>query len=76
MPLSAFSSKLCLGFFTNAGFELTFQSCIVKNSRKISLVLVLPECAPWLGLRDRKSRNVHWSFACYRLLENAFSNVN
>ena len=58
------------------GFKLTFQSCIVKKSCKISLVLVSPECAPWLGLRDRKSLNVHWSFACYRLLENAFSNVH
>ena len=50
-----------------------FQSCIVKNSYKIYLVLFSPECAPFLGLRDRKCRN----FSCYRLLlENAISNVN
>ena len=51
-----------------SGFELTFQNCIVKNSYKISLVLVSPESPPWLGLRVRKCRN----FAHYRLLENAF----
>ena len=54
------------------GFELTFQSSIVKNSYKILLVLVLPKSAPWLRLRDRKC----WNFACYRFLENAFFNVN
>ena len=28
----------------NKRFELNFQSCIVKNSYKISLVLDLPKC--------------------------------
>ena len=47
-------SKLCHQiYYYMPGFELTFQSYIVKNSFKISLVLVSPECAPWLGLRDR-----------------------
>ena len=59
-------------FLSFLGFELTFQSCIVKNSYKISLVLVLPECPPWFSLRVRKCRN----FVYYRLLENAFSNLN
>ena len=36
------------------GFELTFQNYIVKNTYKVLLVLVLPECIPWLDLRDRK----------------------
>ena len=36
------------------GFEIIFQSCIMKNTCKMSLVLVLLKCAPWLGLRDRK----------------------
>ena len=39
--------------YDRTGFELTFKSCIVKNSYKI-LVLGLPESAPWLGLRIRK----------------------
>ena len=55
----------------SAEFELTFQRCIMKNSCKISLVLVLP--APWFVLSNRKCQN----FACHRLvLENTFSNVN
>ena len=33
-------------------FESTFQRCTMKNPYKISLVLVLPKCTPWLGLRD------------------------
>ena len=52
-------------------FELTFQICIVKKSSKISLVLVLPKCAPWLSLRDRKYQNI----VCDRLQENAFSKI-
>ena len=45
------------------GFELTFQNCIVKNTYKVLLVLVLPKCIPWLDLRDRKCQH----FACYML---------
>ena len=57
----------------DAGFKLTFQSCIVKNFYKISQVLGLLKCTPWLGLKDTKCIN----FACYKLLlENALSNVN
>ena len=26
------------------GFELTFQSCIMKNSNKFSLLFMSPEC--------------------------------
>ena len=55
----------------HTGFELTLQSCMVKYSCKIS-ALVLPKCAPRLGLGIRKCLN----FACYGLLENAFSNVH
>ena len=36
----------------------------MKNTHEISLILVSPKCAPWLGLRDRKCQN----FACYILL--------
>ena len=43
-----------------AGFKLTFSSCIVKNTCKISPVLVSPKSALWLGLRDRKCQD----FAC------------
>ena len=57
-----------------ARFKLTFQSCIVKNTCKASLVLVSPKCAPWLDLRDRNFEILY--AICYRLLDNAFSNVN
>ena len=30
----------------STGFGLTFQSCIMKNTYKISLVLFLPKCTP------------------------------
>ena len=53
-------------------FKKSFQSCIVKNSYKTSLVLGSPKCVPWLGLRVRK----FWNSACYRLLENALSSKN
>ena len=43
--------------------QINFSNYIVKNTYKISLVLVFPNCAPWLGLRDRKCRN----FACYAI---------
>ena len=50
-------------WYITTGFKLTFQSWTTKNTYKISLVLVLPECTPWLGLSDRKC----WNFACYML---------
>ena len=50
-------------WYITTGFKLTFQSSTTKNTYKISLVLVLPECTPWLGLSDRKC----WNFACYML---------
>ena len=54
-------------FLFVTGFQLTFQSCIQKNSYKTLLALVLTECPPWFDLRD---------FACCRLMKKAFSSVN
>ena len=54
----------------HAGFQLVFQSCIAKSYLK--MYLVSPKRSLWLSVMGRKYNN----FACYRLLENAISNVN
>ena len=45
-------------------FKLTFQSRIVKNTCKTSLVLVSPKCTTWLGLRYKKFQNFPCIFQC------------
>ena len=52
--LQNFQTPLKSNFLVTPGFELTFQSWIVKNTCEISLFLVSPKCTAWLSLRDRK----------------------
>ena len=65
-------NKVIFRVLPQTGFKLIFQSGIVRNTYKISLVFVLSQMCTMVGPTDRKCRN----FACYGLLENAFSNVN
>ena len=37
----------------SSGFELTFQSFIMKNCKKNAFVLMLRKGPQWLGLKDR-----------------------
>ena len=52
-----------------AGFQLTFQSCLVENFNNAnSFVLVSPEGLPWSGVRNSR----FWNFTSCRLLEIHF----
>ena len=57
-------------------FESTFQKCIMKNPYKILLVLVLPKCTPWLGLRDRGQKMSKFCMLYIAAGKLSFSNVN
>ena len=64
--------KYRLANLFKAGFKLTFQSCIVKNTCKISRFSFTQICTMVGPTENVKILLV----VCSRLLENAFWNVN
>ena len=64
-------SIICINDFLSM-VQINLSKFYHEKFHKISLVLVSFKCAPWLAPRDRKGQH----FACYKLLENAFSSVN